>query len=100
MKFCNCKSNRFRWRDVALVDGIYYKVDEEVFIENGLKKDDPMSVFDIEPIFDKIAQNCRVDRDDVTLSTFSNGKVPQTIISKFWRDKELGGYCAMCGGDV
>ena len=100
MEFCNCKSKRFRWRDVALINGIYYKVDEEVFIENGLEKDHPKSVFDIDPIFFDLSQKHNVDKDDVILSTFANGDIPQSIISKFWPNKELGGYCAKCGGDI
>lgn len=32
MRFCECNSQKYRWRDVALINGNYYKVDEEVFL--------------------------------------------------------------------
>ena len=28
MRFCECNSREYRWRDVVLINGKYYKVDE------------------------------------------------------------------------
>lgn len=99
MKFCECNSGKYRWRDVALINGKYYRVDEGVYIcENEIGRSD--STFDIEPIEEKIAEHYGVETDDVVLATFSNNQFPQKVIDGFWDDKELGGYCAVCGGDI
>lgn len=99
MRFCNCNSEKHRWRDVVLINGEYYKVDEEVFIcENEVGRKD--STFDIAPIEEKLAEEYGVEKDDVVLATFSNNQFPQEVIEKFWDDKELGGYCAVCDGDI
>lgn len=49
MRFCECNSQKYRWRDVALINGNYYKVDEEVFLVEE-EKDKPDATFDISPI--------------------------------------------------
>lgn len=99
MRFCKCNSGKYRWRDAVLINGEYYKVDEEVFIcENEAGRKD--STFDIAPIEEKLARKYGVEKDDVVLATFSNNQFPQEVIDKFWGDKELGGYCVVCGGDI
>jgi len=93
MSFCECNSGSYRWRDVALINGEYFKVDEPtVLLEDG--------TFDISPIFDKLADEHGVDRDDVELETFLNKGFPEEVIQKFWKDELLGGYCTVCGGDI
>ena len=93
MSFCECNSGSYRWRDIARINGEYFKVDEPtVLLEDG--------TFDISPIFDKLAEEHGVDRDDVELETFDAVGFSEEIIEKFWDDKLLGGYCAVCGGDV
>ena len=93
MSFCECNSGIYRWRDVALINGEYFKVDEPTVLhEDG--------TFDIDPIFEKLAQEHGVDRDDIELETFLNKGFPEEVIQKFWNDELLGGYCAICGGDV
>ena len=93
MSFCECNSGSYRWRDVALINGEYFKVDEPtVLLEDG--------TFDISPIFDKLAEEHGVDRDDVELETFDAVGFSEEIIEKFWEDKLLGGYCTVCGGDI
>jgi len=99
MRFCECNSQKYRWRDVALINGNYYKVDREVFIVEE-EKDKPDATFDISPIEIKLAEKYGVDTDDVELSTFVNTPFPEDIIREFWGDEELGGYCSVCGGDV
>ena len=99
MRFCECNSQKYRWRDVALINGNYYKVDEEVFIVEE-EKDKPDATFDISPIEIKLAEKYGVDTDDVELATFVNTPFPEDVIREFWEDEELGGYCAVCGGDV
>lgn len=54
MRFCECNSQKYRWRDVALINGNYYKVDEEVFLVEE-EKDKPDATFDISPIEIKLA---------------------------------------------
>lgn len=99
MKICNCNSGQYRWRDVALINGKYYKIDEEVFYctYDGNKVED---IFDISPIEDKIAEKYRVDRDDIELATFVPDIFPDSVIRGFWEDEELGAYCAVCGGEI
>ena len=93
MSFCECNSGSYRWRDIARINGEYFKVDEStVLLEDG--------TFDISPIFDKLADEHGVDRDDVELETFDAVGFSEEIIEKFWDDKLLGGYCAVCGGDI
>ena len=93
MSFCECNSGSYRWRDIARINGEYFKVDEPtVLLEDG--------TFDISPIFDKLADEHGVDRDDVELETFDAVGFSEEIIEKFWDDKLLGGDCAVCGGDV
>lgn len=93
MSFCECNSGSYRWRDIARINGEYFKVDEPtVLLEDGM--------FDISPIFDKLADEHGVDRDDVELETFDAVGFSEEIIEKFWDDKLLGGYCAVCGGDI
>lgn len=93
MSFCECNSVSYRWRDIARINGEYFKVDEPtVLLEDG--------TFDISPIFDKLADEHGVDRDDVELETFDAVGFSEEIIEKFWDDKLLGGYCAVCGGDI
>lgn len=93
MSFCECNSGSYRWRDIARINGEYFKVDEPtVLLEDG--------TFDISPIFDKLAEEHGVDRDDVELETFDAVGFSEEIIEKFWDDKLLGGYCAVCGGDI
>lgn len=93
MSFCECNSGSYRWRDVARINGEYFKVDEPtVLLEDG--------TFDIDPIFEKLADKHGVDRDDIELETFMSEGFPEEIIEKFWDDKLLGGYCAVCGGDI
>ena len=93
MSFCECNSGSYRWRDIARINGEYFKVDEPtVLLEDG--------TFDISPIFDKLADEHCVDRDDVELETFDAVGFSEEIIEKFWDDKLLGGYCAVCGGDI
>lgn len=99
MRFCECNSQKYRWRDVALINGNYYKVDEEVFFVEE-EKDKPDATFDISPIEIKLAEKYGVDTDDVELASFVNTPFPEEIIQEFWGDVELGGYCAVCGGDV
>ena len=99
MRFCECNSQKYRWRDVALINGNYYKVDEEVFLVEE-EKDKPDATFDISPIEIKLAEKYGVDTDDVELATFVNPTFPEDVIQEFWGDEELGGYCAVCGGDV
>lgn len=97
MRFCECNSGKYRWRDVALINGEYHKVDEEVFLDNA---DKPDSTFDIAPIEEKLAKQYGVDIDDVVLATFSNNRFPWKVIEEIWNDDELGGYCAVCSGDI
>ena len=93
MSFCECNSGSYHWRDVALINGEYFKDDEPtVLLEDG--------TFDISPIFDKLAEEHGVDRDDVELETFDAVGFSEEIIEKFWDDKLLGGYCTVCGGDI
>ena len=93
MSFCDCNSGSYRWRDIARINGEYFKVDEPtVLLEDG--------TFDISPIFDKLADEHGVDIDDVELETFDAVGFSEEIIEKFWDDKLLGGYCAVCGGDI
>ena len=93
MSFCECNSGSYRWRDIARINGEYFKVDEPtVLLEDG--------TFDISPIFDKLADEPGVDIDDVELETFDAVGFSEEIIEKFWDDKLLGGYCAVCGGDI
>ena len=79
MRFCECNSQKYRWRDVALINGNYYKVDEEVFIVEE-EKDKPDATFDISPIEIKLAEKYSVDTDDVELATFVNTPFPEDII--------------------
>lgn len=84
---------------MALINGNYYKVDEEVlFVET--EKGNPDEVFDISPIELKLAEKHNVETEDVELATFDRELFPDEIICKFWEDSELGGYCAVCGGDI
>ena len=93
MSFCECNSGSYRWRDIARINGEYFKVDEPtVLLEDG--------TFDISPIFGKLAEEHGIDRDDVELETFDAVGFSEEIIEKFWDDKLLGGYCAVCGGDI
>ena len=93
MSFCECNSGSYRWRDIARINGEYFKVDEPtVLLEDG--------TFDISPTFDKLAEEHGIDRDDVELETFDAVGFSEEIIEKFWDDKLLGGYCAVCGGDI
>ena len=93
MSFCECNSGSYRWRDIARINGEYFKVDEPtVLLEDG--------TFDIAPIFEKLAEEHGIDRDDVELETFDAVGFSEEIIEKFWDDKLLGGYCAVCGGDI
>ena len=53
MSFCECNTGSYRWRDVALINGEYFKVDEPtVLLEDG--------TFDIDPIFESF--NIALDR--------------------------------------
>ena len=99
MRFCECNSRDYRWRDVALINGKYYKVDEEVFFVED-EKGKPDATFDVSPIESKLAVKYGVDTDDVELATFVNTPFPDEVMQKFWGDEELGGYCAVCGGNV
>lgn len=98
MKICECNSRQYRWRDVALINGEFYKVDEKVFYcaDNGSEDD----TFDISPIEDKLAKKYDVDSDDLELATFTPEKFPDSVIKTFWKDEELGAYCAVCGGEI
>lgn len=93
MSFCECNSGSYCWRDVAFINGEYFKVDEPTF----LLEDD---TFDIDPIFEKLAEEHGVDRVDIELETFLNKGFPEEVIRKFWNDELLGGYCTVCGGDI
>ena len=65
MNFCECNSGSYRWRDIARINGEYFKVDEPtVLLKDG--------TFDIDPIYDKLAEEHNVDRDDIELETFLN----------------------------
>ena len=99
MKMCECNSGKYRWRDVVRIGENYYKVDEEVFFLEE-EKDKPNASFDITPIESKLAKKYGVDTEDIELATFVNTSFPDEILREFWGDKELGGYCAVCGGDV
>ena len=93
MSFCECNSGSYRWRDIARINGEYFKVDEPtVLLKDG--------TFDIDRIFEKLAEEHGVDRDDVELETFDATGFSEEIIQKFWNDELLGGYCTVCGGDV
>lgn len=46
MRFCECNSREYRWRDVALINGKYCKVDEEVFFVED-EKGKPDATFDV-----------------------------------------------------
>lgn len=98
MKICECNSRQYRWRDVALINGEFYKVDEKVFYcaDNGSEDD----TFDISPIEDKLAKKYDVDSDDLELATFTPEEFPDSVIKTFWKDEELGAYCAVCGGEI
>ena len=82
MKFCECNSGKYRWRDVARIGENYYKVDEEVFFLEE-EKDKPNASFDITPIESKLAEKYGVDTDDVELATFVNTSFPDEILRKF-----------------
>ena len=97
--FCECDAQKFRWRDVALIEGKYYKVDEEVFFVEE-EKGKPNATFDIDPIETKLAEKYGVDKDDIELATFVRPPFPDEIIRGIWGNEELGGYCAVCGGEV
>lgn len=99
MSFCECNSQKYRWRDIARIGKDYYKVDEEVFICEE-EKGKPNATFDISPIEIKLAEKYGVDTDDIELATFINDPFPPEVIQNFWGDEELGGYCAVCGGDI
>lgn len=99
MRFCECNAEKYRWRDIARINGKYYKVDEEVFIVEE-EKGKPDSTFDISPIEEKLAKVYGVDTDDIELATFVNTPFPESVINELWGDEELGGYCAVCGGDI
>lgn len=96
--FCECDAQKYRWRDVALIEGKYYKVDEEAFLVE--EKGKPNATFDIDPIETKLAEKYGVNKDDIELATFVKPTFPGEIISELWGDEELGGYCAVCGGEV
>lgn len=99
MRFCECKSNSCKWRDAALINGEFIKVDEPVFLcENEVGRDD--ATFDIEPIIDKLAEQHSVDKDDVLLASFEKDMFPEDVLEKIWGDKMLGGYCTICGGEI
>ncbi len=98
--FCECNSEKYRWRDIAKVKEKYFKVDEKVFLCDGEDLDDPCSTFDVYPIFEKIAEEYSVDVDDVILASFDPDLFPDEIVKKFMGSNEIGGYCAVCGGDL
>ena len=91
MNWCSCESGKYRWRDVASINGTYVKVDEEVFMTDD-------EFFDIEPIFDKLAKQYNVSVDNVILASFEKGAFDESIINKMLNGQSLGGYCAVCGG--
>ena len=86
MKICECNSRKYRWRDVALINREYYKIDEEVFYcaDSGNEDD----TFDISPIEDNLAKKYGVDSDDVELATFTPEKFPDSVIK------------TVCGGEI
>lgn len=93
MKWCSCGSDKYRWRDVACINGKYFKVDEEVvMLDNGS--------FDIEPIYDKLSEEHNVSVDDIVLASFEKGAIELSVIDKILEGKYLGGYCSVCGGEV
>ena len=63
--------------------------------------DEAMSYNDsfIDPIIEKIARNENVSVDEVMLATFEKN-FPNSVIESCWKDKELGGYCTVCGKDI
>lgn len=100
MKFCDCNSGKYKWRDIAKINGEFYKVDEDVHLCEGESIDDTDSTFDIIPIFDKLAAKYNVDVDDIELATFEPKSFSMDVVNKMLNYEELGGYCAVCGGDV
>lgn len=93
IEFCKCKKGKYRWRDVANVNGKIIKVDEEAELDQNKE------TFDIDPIIEKIARNENVSVDEVMLATFEKN-FPNSVIESCWKDKELGGYCTVCGKDI
>lgn len=89
--FCECNSGKYRWRDVACIGETYIKIDEPVvMLEDG--------TFDCAPIFEKLEDRYGVEAE---LSTFTKDGFPEEVIKRFWKDNEpLGGYCAVCGGEM
>ena len=99
MSFCECNSQKYRWRDILRLNGKYYKVDEEVYlVEEEKERSD--ATFDISPTEQKLAKKFGVDTDDIELCTFINEPFPEDVVEEIWGDALLGGYCAVCGGDI
>lgn len=89
--FCECKSGKYRWRDVACFGELYIKVDEPVVLQED-------GTFDCAPIFEKLENRYGTEAE---LSTFTRDGFPEEVIKRFWKDNEpLGGYCAVCGGEM
>ena len=99
MSFCECNSQKYRWRDILRLNGKYYKVDEEVYLVEE-EKERPDATFDISPIEQKLAKKFGVDTDDIELCTFINKPFPENVVEEIWGDALLGGYCAVCSGDI
>lgn len=93
MKWCNCNSGDYKWHDVAYIRGKYYKVDEDVDINND-------GHFDIDPIIVDLCVKHNICRDDLILASFNKGEVPMEVIDKMLDGKCIGGYCTVCGGEV
>lgn len=100
MSFCECNSQKYRWRDILRLNGKYYKVDEEVYLVEEEEKERSDATFDISPIEQKLAKKFGVDTDDIELCTFINEPFPEDVVEEIWGDALLGGYCAVCGGDI
>ena len=93
MKWCNCNSEDYNWREVACIRGKYYKVDEMVFIDKD-------GHFDIDPIVVELCVKHNITRDELILASFNKGEIPMEVIDKMLGGKCIGGYCNVCGGEV
>ncbi len=100
IRFCTCNSKKYRWLDIAKINARYYIVNEKVGVEGGKDISEPGTTLDVSPVWDELARVFKVDRDEIELATFEPWSFPEEVISKLIGDRELGGYCAVCGGDI
>lgn len=93
MKWCNCNSDNYNWRDVACIKGKYYKIDERIYLDED-------GHFDIDPIIVDLCVKHNISRDDLIIGAFGKHDIPAEVIEKLLDGKSIGAYCNVCGGEV